>query len=273
MAKQTELELGRVYAKSDTTYSHMRQILHLPEIDDTTSETFLSTYGFSANEKVFDLSVQLPLRVNRINTSITFENFRIVIFNGFTGTINNDPSSAASEWFSVSGYASDIDNMLIKWTSDSLSQYGFCKTAIDAGNLIGTPLAYIDTSFTSTGESYEIIGTFNSSNSTVTITDEGKNINNWAPKGYQVKSGYGLFIGFYNTAENDWSVDGGKIYWGRYGSTSDPYARITLTTGSNIIRYRDGSAWKDCQLYYRDGSEWRACRVNYFSNNEWKTIG
>lgn len=271
----TTLTFGRLYS-SNYTYEHSNQILHIPEINDTTSATFLSKYGFTGKEKVTNLSVKLPLRVGEVGKNKTFNDLRIVIFNGFTGTINNSASSSTA-WFSHSSHAPDIDNMLIKWTSGNANTAAFTKTAIDAGNLIGTPLAYIDTSFTSSSD-FEYIGDFNSSNSTITILPEGKDINNWAPKGYKVASGYGLFIGFYNTVTNFWSDTvalgaGAGLNWGRANASPDPYAYVTVTTSTGIVKYYDGSTWKDCEIYYHDGSDWQQCEVQYHDGSGWKDIG
>ena len=279
MATVKTLTFGRVYNRGNTSpYEHSNQILHIPEINDTTSATFLSKYGFSASDRVLNLSVQLPVRCNTADIGKPFNNMRVVIFNKFTGVINNN-GSASNAWFSHSSNSPDIDNMLIKWQNSDMKNSGFVKTAIDAGKLIGTPLAYFDTSFSFPSGTSEMNLTLNSSNSTITITDAGKNINNWAPTGYKVAEGHGLFIGFYNTAADFWDETCGYtgyhgLNWGIYNSsTATPYAYVNITTGSNIVRYFDGSSWKDCEVYYFDGSSWKTCEAYYYDGSSWKTIG
>lgn len=276
MATVKTLTFGRVYNRgSASPYEHSNQILHIPEINDTTSATFLSKYGFSAKDRVINLSVQLPVRCDETDRGKVFNNLRVVIFNGFTGTINNN-SSSTTAWFSYSSNSPDIDNMLIKWQNKDQTVSSFVKSAIDAGYLIGTPLAYFDTSFTFSSTEQEMDLVLNSSNSTITITDAGKDINNWAPKGYQVQNGHGLFLGFYNTATNFWSDTGTQqgLNWGVYNSTKcTPYAYVDVTVGRNTVKYYDGSAWRDCEVHYYNGSGWQPCEVQYYNGSGWKPIG
>jgi hypothetical protein len=166
--------------------------------------------------------------------------------------------------------------MLIKWQNKDLTTSSFIKSAIDAGYLIGTPLAYFDASFTFSATEQEMDLTLNSSNSTITITEAGKNINNWAPKGYKVDQGHGLFLGFYNTATDFWSdlSDHQGLNWGVYSSTKcTPYAYVNVTVSRSTVKYYDGSTWKDCEVYYHNGSNWQQCEVQYHNGSGWQSIG
>lgn len=276
MSKVCTLTFGRVYSPSSSrTYEHSNQILHIPEINDTTSATFLSTYGFVSTDRVLNLSIQLPIRCSAEDMGKTFNNLRVVIFNKFTGTINNS-SSSDTAWFTYSSTNPNTDNMAIKWNNQGIRNYGFCKTAIDAGRLIGTPLAYFDASFTFSSTKQEMDLTLNSSNSTITITEAGKDINNWAPTGYNVADGHGLFVGFYNTAADFWSDISGYsgLNWGWYNSSDcTPYVYVNVTAGNNTVKYYNGTTWKDCEVYYCKNGVFVPCEVSYCNGSSWIPIG
>ena len=187
-------------------------------------------------------SVSVTLQLSSDASAGTRSDYNLVLFNGSTETYPN-----VSNWKNLKTNIACASN----YEGQSSTTYFYLN----------------NTNFTSQYTFYvnqNITPNFSSVSTRQTFTFDFD-----IPSEYQDKSlwnGNNIFLGFAPKDVNPTSA--GSIYW-----STNATATLTLQTRSGIIRYHNGTAWKDCEVYYYNGGSWNLCEPYYHNGSSWKPLG
>lgn len=260
---------GKGYKNSaDDIWNIRRHLVSLP-MGAAASSVFASP-----NRPISSLtSITIPFRTGAvIPANKIFDKVRVIIFKGFSETYTESGSSS-QKWTAF--YSSDR-NGIIK-NSDSGSAHYFTYNTV--GSMALTPLAYFQADIAVTGSAQDFTYAFTNP----TFTTAGRDLANWHVTTSQDDYAKNrLFVGVYRNDPSTWmngSTEANLNWaapWGdkagyKYDLTTD--LKLGYSAGGSVVRYHDGSTWKECEVYYHDGSKWQLCEPHYHDGSSWKTLG
>lgn len=260
---------GKGYKNStDDIWNIRRQVVALP------MGTAASSVFAEPNRPVSSATtITIPFRTGEIiPANKIFDKVRVVIFKGFNESYIGSSVASDKRWTDFYG---NERNGIIKNSSSGTANYFTYNTV---GSMALTPLAYFQSDITVTSSAQDFTYTFTNP----TFTTLGKNLANWHVTTSQddyVKNR--LYVGVYRNDASTWMNGSSEANlnwaapWGdrasyKYDLTTD--LKLGYSAGATI-KYYDGSAWKDCEVFYYTGSAWQQCEVQYHDGSAWKTIG
>lgn len=258
---------GKGYKNSgDDIWNIRRHLVSLP-MGAAASSVFAAP-----NRPASSTTIELPLRTGEIiPANKIFDKVRVIIFRGFSETYT-ESNSSGKKWTAF--YSSDR-NGIIKNTRDD-SEYYFTYNTV--GSMALTPLAYFQSDITVTGPAQDFTYTFTNP----TFTTAGLNLANWHVTTSQDDYAKNrLFVGVYRNDPSTWmnGTTEATLNWAAPWGDRASY-KYDLHTVLNLkysagatVKYYDGSAWKDCEVYYHTGSGWQQCEVQYHNGSGWQSIG